>query len=197
MGLYNFQPRFVPRIEIGLFHPDDPRAKTHTIRAPRKGGREDKPGNPMHLYCGLRQKGAYRIEARAGDPPPVCTRVESIVLRCPPDIAWPSARDVEVYIGEFLDNVLDDKERQSRAIRKPEKHGLEMIDEDESEKLAERDGFESFTDMMAYWSGRLPFYGHIFHWRPTTAASARNPRAASRRFEILMGGPASSPFPRD
>lgn len=26
MGLYNFQPRFVPRIEIGLIHPDDPRA---------------------------------------------------------------------------------------------------------------------------------------------------------------------------
>lgn len=48
MGLYNFQARFVPFILDGR--------KTHTIRALRKI--EDKPGSTMHLYTGLRQKGA-------------------------------------------------------------------------------------------------------------------------------------------
>jgi uncharacterized protein YqfB (UPF0267 family) len=46
MGLYNFQPRFVPRILAGT--------KTHTIRSERK--HPDKPGNIMHLYTGLRTK---------------------------------------------------------------------------------------------------------------------------------------------
>ena len=48
MGLYNFQARFVPFILNG--------AKTHTIRAIRTN--PDKPGNTLHLYTGLRQKGA-------------------------------------------------------------------------------------------------------------------------------------------
>lgn len=48
MGLYNFQPRFVPFILSG--------AKTHTIRAVRAN--PDKPGNTLHLYTGLRTKKA-------------------------------------------------------------------------------------------------------------------------------------------
>ena len=48
MGLYNFQKRFVPKIRSG--------AKTHTIRAFR--AHPDKPGNTLHLYTGLRHKGA-------------------------------------------------------------------------------------------------------------------------------------------
>lgn len=48
MGLYNFQKRFVPFILSG--------AKTHTIRALR--AHPDKPGDTLHLYTGLRQKGA-------------------------------------------------------------------------------------------------------------------------------------------
>ena len=61
MGLYNFQPRFAPRIRAWDADPESPLAKAHTIRAPRKGGREDKPGDTMYLYTGLRQKGAARI----------------------------------------------------------------------------------------------------------------------------------------
>lgn len=46
MGLYNFKKQFVPYVLDG--------SKTHTIRAERK--HQDKPGNTMHHYYGLRTK---------------------------------------------------------------------------------------------------------------------------------------------
>lgn len=64
MGIYNFQPRFVPLIESG--------AKTHTIRANRLHA--DVPGNTLHLYTGLRQRGARLIMRTR------CTDVQSIVI---------------------------------------------------------------------------------------------------------------------
>lgn len=36
---------------------------------------------------------------------------------------------------------------------------------DEREQLAKRDGFADFIEMMQFWDGRLPFSGHIYHWR--------------------------------
>jgi hypothetical protein len=39
------------------------------------------------------------------------------------------------------------------------------LDLSESESLARRDGFSSFNEMMTFWDGRLPFTGHIIHWR--------------------------------
>jgi hypothetical protein len=53
MGLYNFQERFVAPILAG--------AKRQTIRANRK--HPDAPGDTLHLYTGLRHKGA-RLLAR-------------------------------------------------------------------------------------------------------------------------------------
>jgi hypothetical protein len=38
------------------------------------------------------------------------------------------------------------------------------LDRDECERLAVADGFENFREMMRFWDGRLPFYGHIIHW---------------------------------
>lgn len=64
MGLYGFHKRFVPFIESG--------AKTHTIRKTRQS--IDKPGSTMHLYTGLRQKGAKLI-ARVP-----CVKVENILI---------------------------------------------------------------------------------------------------------------------
>lgn len=64
MGLYNFQSRFVDPILAGR--------KTHTIRAPRAN--PDKPGNTLHLYTGLRQKGA-KLLMRVP-----CVRVEEIEI---------------------------------------------------------------------------------------------------------------------
>lgn len=52
MGLYDFQGRFVAAIEAGT--------KRHTIRAPRK--HPDRPGSTLHLYTGLRRKGARLLK---------------------------------------------------------------------------------------------------------------------------------------
>lgn len=162
MGLYNFQPRFVAAIRAG--------AKTHTIRAPRKGGREDGPGDTMHLYTGLRHKGAERLL----DPPPVCARVESIVIReteigrteykrTRVKTTFIVERRCDIYVGPLVEGADEDKRRT--AIAYPERFGLTLLTPDEASALARRDGFESFADTMAFWNGRLPFYGHIFHWR--------------------------------
>lgn len=64
MGLYNFKPRFVDAILSG--------AKTHTIRATRKHA--DVPGRTMHLYVGLRQKGARLLMRRR------CVRVQDVEI---------------------------------------------------------------------------------------------------------------------
>jgi len=62
MGVYGFRKQFVPFILSG--------EKTHTIRAIR--AHPDKPGNMLHLYTGLRQKGA-RLLMRVP-----CVRIEEI-----------------------------------------------------------------------------------------------------------------------
>ena len=64
MGLYNFQRRFVPKILAG--------EKTHTIRAVRAN--PEKPGNILHLYSGLRHKGA-KLLMRVP-----CVKVEEIEI---------------------------------------------------------------------------------------------------------------------
>lgn len=39
---------------------------------------------------------------------------------------------------------------------------------DERIALAVRDGFpKGFDEMMEFWKGRLPFEGHVIHWRFT------------------------------
>jgi hypothetical protein len=65
MGLYNFQERFVPKIMRG--------EKTHTIRAKRRN--PDKPGNTLHLYVGLRRRGAALLMRVP------CAKVEHIRIR--------------------------------------------------------------------------------------------------------------------
>ena len=64
MGLYNFQKQFVPAILEGR--------KRHTIRAER--AHPDEPGDTMHLYTGLRQKGAQLIGR------PKCAKVQIIEI---------------------------------------------------------------------------------------------------------------------
>jgi hypothetical protein len=64
MGIYNFKKRFVPFVLNG--------SKTHTIRSLR--AHADKPGNTLHLYTGLRQKGT-RLLMRVP-----CVKIESIEI---------------------------------------------------------------------------------------------------------------------
>lgn len=188
MGLYNFQPRFAPRIRAWAASPDAPDAKGHTIRAPRKGGREDKPGNTMYLYTGLRTKAAKRIIA-----PVTCAKVESVVFR---EDAWSGPRfdergtHVRVFVGPFI--YLSKLEcARENIIARPVDFDLHELDPAECDQLARRDGFTDFADMMAFWGtrtpdgkkSRLPFYGHIFHWAamPTVTVSARKPLTPKTR----------------
>ena len=67
MPLLNFKKQFVQPIRE--------RRKKHTIRAERKI--PVKVGDKLYLYCGLRQKGAYRILPG----PTICTRVQGIEIR--------------------------------------------------------------------------------------------------------------------
>ena len=39
------------------------------------------------------------------------------------------------------------------------------LDYSERHQLALRDGFHDFTEMAAFWDDRLPFEGHIIHWK--------------------------------
>src|SRR5262249_12848109 len=48
--ILNFRADFAPLVESG--------AKPHTIRARRTDGRDPLPGDPLHLYTGLRTKSA-------------------------------------------------------------------------------------------------------------------------------------------
>ena len=121
-GLYNFEKRFVSKILAG--------EKTHTIRAIR--AHPDKAGNLLHLYTGLRHKGA-KLLMRVP-----CLKVEEIEI---------DACGHECNCDPFV------------AIA-----GIEL-NESEREALAVRDGFASFDQMLEFWAGRLPFRGHIIHWR--------------------------------
>lgn len=151
MGLYNFQARFIPFILDG--------SKCHTIRAPRKGI-EDKAGNTMHLYTGLRTKKAKLLGRFE------CVRVEEI------EIAAMGAGLISVWVdGIALGN-------------------------DEKDMLAWRDGFRNsepaagasmftfrsaFDEMMAFWAGRLPFHGHVFHWKYIAPSPTLTRRHESER----------------
>src|SRR5579859_363218 len=129
MGVYNFQSRFVPKILAG--------EKTHTIRKVRVN--PDKPGNVLHLYTGLRHKGAQLLMRVP------CVKIEEIEIR-----AHVAAYD------------LSNGDVWTRFVVKIDGNELSP---DECEALARRDGFPAFRDMMQFWDGRLPFRGHIIHWK--------------------------------
>jgi hypothetical protein len=116
MGLYNFDPLFVPSIKAGN--------TTHTIRRVRQ--HPDEAGNTLHLYMGLR------------------TRSVELIMRVP------CVKVEEIRIG-----------------RRPQTIHIqgEQLSSDECEAFALQDGFSSFVEMMAYWHGRLPFKGHLIHWK--------------------------------
>lgn len=131
MGLYNFQKQFVPHILSG--------SKQHTIRAERR--HQDKPGDTMHLYTGLRQKGArllMRVPFVLVEP----IRIERRLIKPRDGEAYSR---VQIFIGE---------EQQSDV----------PISRSEAVLLALADGFPGWEEFVDFWSGRLPFRGHIYHW---------------------------------
>lgn len=126
MGLYNFKTQFVPYVLDGT--------KKHTIRASRR--MMDRPGDVMHLYTGLRQKGARLLARRR------CVRVEEITIT--------ERRDV------IIDGItLTEDERNLLAWR----DGFRI-----PTLKNPNDPRYSFDLMMRFWDGRLPFQGQVYHW---------------------------------
>lgn len=110
--------------------------KTHTIRAIRANA--DKPGNMLHLYTGLRTKRAKLLMRRE------CVKIEEIAI----DFL------LEGYFGPNPTYIV--------------RIDGEQLDRTECETLARRDGFSDFREMMKFWrepKNRLPFKGHVIHWR--------------------------------
>lgn len=138
MGLYNFQSRFVPFILDGR--------KTHTIRAIR--AYPDKVGNILHLYTGLRQRGPIMQKLRSGKV--VREKMARLLMRVP---------CVKVEEIEIRDGAFGDENHASISI-----DGI-RLDRSEREALARRDGFADMEQMIQFWRGRLPFKGHVIHWR--------------------------------
>jgi hypothetical protein len=99
MGLYNFQPQFVPKILSG--------EKRHTIRADRKDGRVPKPGEILHLYTGLRHRGALLLMRVP------CTKVERIKIEGGL-VSTYSARPLYIHIDDNLLS-LDESEQLARS----------------------------------------------------------------------------------
>ncbi len=110
-------------------------SKTHTIRGERKIA--PRVGEIAHCYVDPRQK-TMRLLGRFE-----VVKVERIEIR--------EAESVLEY-----DIIEVDGQRLSL---------------DECAELAWRDGFRddgrngAFFEMMQFWNGRLPFTGHIIHWR--------------------------------
>jgi hypothetical protein len=141
MGLYNFQERFVLPIQNGT--------KTQTIRAPRNM-KEDVPGNTMHLWHGLRQPGAKRI-ARFE-----CVEVEEIEIFLRYDRPRTTVDECASWVVRIDDVLLDADQRDLFAWHDGFRHpDLGVLGKE----------IGSFDLMMEFWKGRLPFHGHIFHWK--------------------------------
>lgn len=90
MPALNFKKQFVQPIREGIKH--------HTIRADRKI--PFKVGDKLYLYCGMRQKGAFRILPDAV----MCTKVKDIEI-------W---ADLAIKVD---DEWLAKDEREALAIR--------------------------------------------------------------------------------
>ncbi len=93
-----------------------------------------KTGDTLYLYTGMRTRHCQKIIQS------VCLKVEDVLIRQRKTFSNDSTERFEVAINGV---------------------GLES---DEKQALAYADGFKSFSDMMIFWQGRLPFIGHIIHW---------------------------------
>jgi hypothetical protein len=149
MGLYNFKTQFIPYVLDGT--------KKHTIRASRK--MMDRPGDVMHLYTGLRQKGARLLARRR------CVRVEEITIT--------ESRDV------IIDGI---------TLTQDERNLLAWCDGFRIPTLKNPDDPRySFDLMMRFWDGRLPFQGHVYHWSDEEV-EGRVPTDSGATGECIAGG---------
>lgn len=140
MAAFNFQQRFKPMILSGRKH--------HTIRAERKDGRRPKPGERLHLFCGMRTKAIERLAD------PTCTKVADIRLDLSRDLLYIEGHGHVFKLDIWIEETL--------------------LDLDEAESLAFHDGFDSLAEMTGFWDMKLfPFNGFITFWNPNEAIARR------------------------
>jgi hypothetical protein len=131
MVALNFQSQFADDVEEGR--------KRRSIRAPRKDGRDPKPGVDLQLYTGMRQPSCRKL----GDA--TCTRV----------------RPVEIdYTGIKIEgrNLIAGAAPAYQGAPDPERYDGDF---------ARADGFDSFQDMREWFERQhgLPFNGFLIEWR--------------------------------
>ncbi len=130
MVALNFKAQFADDVEDGR--------KRRSIRAPRKDGRNPKPGDKLQLYTGMRQKACRKLRDAK------CIRV----------------RPVEIdHTGVALDG------RKLYCGDAPAYAGgvdPEHYDSD----FARADGFSTFQDMREFFEREhgLPFKGLLIEW---------------------------------
>lgn len=115
MALFNFKRQFAHAVTAGT--------KRQTIRAPRKDGTRPKPGETLHLYTGLRTKGADLL---ARYP---CKSVHNIQIR--QHLAGPHELDAVPLVEVVLDG---------RRLTRLEVH-----------ELAIADGFPTAEELLAFF----------------------------------------------
>lgn len=131
MVALNFKSQFADDVEDGR--------KRRSIRAPRKDGRDPKPGDKLQLYTGMRQKGCRKLREAQ------CVRV----------------RPVEIdHMGITLDG------RKLYAGDAPAYAGG-VDPENYDSDFARADGFGTFQDMCEFFESEhgLPFKGRLIEWR--------------------------------
>ncbi len=131
MVALNFKSQFADDVEC--------ERKRRSIRAPRKDGRDPKPGDVLQLYTGLRQKGARKLrEAK-------CVRVRTVEI----DFSGITLEGRKLYCG--------DAPAYAGGV------DPEHYDSD----FARADGFDTFQDMREFFEEQhgLPFKGLLIEWR--------------------------------
>jgi len=88
---------------------------------------------------------------------------------------WPCVRRQDIVIVDMFPD--SPKTLPENVIVRID---TEKLSGDEMDRLARADGFKTFPDMVEFWNGRLPFVGHIIHWKytPGGLAHGRNRRRA-------------------
>lgn len=130
MVALNFKPEFADDVEFGH--------KRRSIRAPRKDGRDPKPGDVLQLYTGMRQKGC-RLLGKA-----LCLRVRPVEI----DYSGVTLEGRKLYCG--------DAPAYAGGV------DPESYDSD----FARADGFGTFQDMREWFEKQhgLPFAGLLIEW---------------------------------
>jgi len=153
MPTYNFKEQFVPFVQD--------MSKRQTVRAYRKDGKLPMPGEPLHLFTGMRTNYCLRL--------------------LPPLLVVETSATIFIYVGEmYLCDLLTKVEAEYLLYHPIELNLNKDVDcfpKKEKDIFAWQDGFrpdkstieapgKSFDLMMDFWkqSHDFPFTGTVTYW---------------------------------